>query len=167
MYRYLPGGTRDNTFGTNGYTNLNNNLATCAGSAVQADGRILTVGTILILQPKSQTTDGEFVARFQGAAQAAANRSALVAKASVNSNKLDVQVYSNPSHDHFRVRVSTGNATDKINLRVVDLSGKTIEVASGVQAGGVEELGATYPSGTYIIDVIKGSSHKAVRVMKL
>lgn len=167
VYCFLPDGTKDGNFGTNGYTQLNNPFTNCLASTVQPDGKIVAAGTLRIPVKFGQLpTDLEV--RFPGDVQTSANNNYIAAmKPALSNGGFEVSVYQNPSPDHFGVRISGKSANEQITIKVMDFSGKVMEVFTGVKAGEVKQFGSKYPAGTYLLDVSQGRNHKSVTVLKL
>jgi hypothetical protein len=51
-------------------------------------------------------------------------------------------------------------------VRIIDLSGKVIEVKRALMAGQTLQLGANYRPGMYFIELIQGAQRKIVKVVK-
>ena len=170
VYRYLPNGSRDSSFGTNGKTSLADPRSVCYASAVQPDGKVIAAGTTDVILNRYSDVYVEVAIRLLGSGQTAANSNNDLAaiKPALSVNSFGVSLYPNPSHDHFGIRISgNDNFSEKITIKVVDLAGKVMEIISGVKAGELTQFGSKYPAGTYIINVSKGAYHKSVTVLKL
>ncbi len=81
--------------------------------------------------------------------------------------ELQVKAYPNPTAGRFTVVVNTSNRRDEIQLRVVDISGRVIELKNSVVAGQTLQFGDTYAPGTYFIEVAQGKARKQVKVFRL
>ncbi|MDO9376242.1 MAG: HYR domain-containing protein, partial [Ferruginibacter sp.] len=81
--------------------------------------------------------------------------------------ELQVKAYPNPTEGRFTVVVNTSNRRDEIQLRVVDISGRVIELKNSVVAGQTLQFGHTYAPGTYFIEVAQGKARKQVKVFRL
>ncbi len=81
--------------------------------------------------------------------------------------ELQVKAYPNPTEGRFTVVVNTSNRRDEIQLRVVDISGRVIELKNSVVAGQTLQFGDTYAPGTYFIEVAQGKARKQVKVFRL
>jgi hypothetical protein len=79
-------------------------------------------------------------------------------------NPFTVKVYGNPAQDHFNVNI-TGSA-GKISLRVVDIQGRIVEYRQNVPEGTLQ-LGHTYRSGYYYLEVRQGNNIRQIKLVKL
>jgi hypothetical protein len=64
------------------------------------------------------------------------------------------------------VQVESDNAKDKINVRVIDLFGRTVEVINGVAPGQTIKIGAVYRPGIYYLEMIQGTNRKQIKLLK-
>jgi hypothetical protein len=62
--------------------------------------------------------------------------------------------------------VITGGTKEAISVRVLDGSGKVMEVRNNVSNSGIQ-LGDNYRPGIYIAEVIQGNVKKQFRLIKL
>lgn len=75
-------------------------------------------------------------------------------------------VIPNPSRHHFSMRLQSSNKSDKINIRVMDIAGRLIEVVSAKKADEDVRFGQRYKAGIYIAEVTQGQQRKVVRLIK-
>jgi uncharacterized repeat protein (TIGR03803 family) len=73
----------------------------------------------------------------------------------------------NPSAAFFHVKVETSNVTERINLRVIDVKGRVVEVRQSVQPNQTLFIGDTYRPGIYFIEVVQGRERRNARLIKL
>jgi hypothetical protein len=78
----------------------------------------------------------------------------------------DLKAYPNPTTSQFNVQIQSSDATEKVQLRVIDLNGRTVQVLDGLSAGQTIQLGANYRPGMYIIEMIQGRNHKQLKLLK-
>lgn len=76
-----------------------------------------------------------------------------------------VRVLSNPSPNYFEMQIN-GDAASKMQLRVYDLQGRTIETKPSLQANQTLRLGAFYRPGVYLVQVTQGAQVQTIRLVK-
>ena len=76
-----------------------------------------------------------------------------------------VNVYPNPSAGAFRIQVIS-NSIEPVSVKVMDLSGKVLTVNSSVVKGYIV-LGNELKGGTYIAEVIQGTSRQVIKLVKV
>jgi len=81
-------------------------------------------------------------------------------------NSTMVQVYPNPSRSYFTVNVQTGSSADKILIRVIDISGRVVEVKNNLIGDQVVTVGNNLKAGLYVIDIRQGNNSKQIKVLK-
>ena len=77
------------------------------------------------------------------------------------------KVLSNPSRNRFTLKIETDNSKDAINVRVMDLLGKVIEVRTNVFGGQLLLIGNNYKPGVYFAEVTQGTNKKLLKLVKL
>ena len=82
------------------------------------------------------------------------------------SEEFKVQVYPTPTTSQFKVKIESPDSQTAIMLKVIDLSGRIIEMKRGLTAGQTFQLGAAYKPGMYIIELIQGNKKKTTKVVK-
>jgi hypothetical protein len=75
-----------------------------------------------------------------------------------------VKVYGNPASNHFNVNIK--GSAGKICLRVVDIQGRVVEYRENVPEGTLQ-LGQSYNSGFYYLEVRQGNSIRQIKLVKL
>ena len=81
-------------------------------------------------------------------------------------NSTMVQVYPNPSRSYFTVNVQAGSSADKILIRVIDISGRVVEVKNDLIGDQVVTVGNNLKAGLYVIDIRQGNNSKQIKVLK-
>ncbi|MDQ3843104.1 MAG: T9SS type A sorting domain-containing protein, partial [Bacteroidota bacterium] len=81
-------------------------------------------------------------------------------------SKLKVAAYPNPSTRYFTLQINSNVTKDAITLRVVDLSGKLIELRNNLQAGQTLRLGDKYQPGMYFVEVLQGNRRELLKLVK-
>jgi hypothetical protein len=83
------------------------------------------------------------------------------------SDKLfNLTAFPNPATSSFNVKLESSVTTDRIQMRVMDINGRTIEVRNNLNAGQTLRLGGDYRPGIYIIEMIQGNNRKQLKLMK-
>ena len=80
---------------------------------------------------------------------------------------MDVKVLSNPSRNAFSLNVQTMNKTDKINVKLFDLSGRMVESVNNLNPGELVSVGTQLRAGTYLAELKQGSQNVKVKLVKL
>jgi trimeric autotransporter adhesin len=79
---------------------------------------------------------------------------------------LAIKAYPNPSTSHFNMLIETEDRKTAINVRVLNISGKLVEVKRNIVAGQTIQLGNNYMPGMYIVEVIQGEKKKITKLVK-
>ncbi|MBY0486593.1 MAG: T9SS type A sorting domain-containing protein, partial [Flavobacteriaceae bacterium] len=79
---------------------------------------------------------------------------------------LEVSIYPNPFSDSFNIKTEN-ISSDKINISVYDLAGRTIETKQ-IDPKELETIsvGSSYPSGVYSLLFTQGENVKTIRIIK-
>jgi hypothetical protein len=78
-----------------------------------------------------------------------------------------VRAYPNPAGDQFNLQLISDNSHDKINLRIYDMSGRIMEVKTGLVAGENIQVGSSLKTGTYMAEVRQGSNIQRLKLIKI
>jgi hypothetical protein len=101
------------------------------------------------------------------AKQSASEQPVTIAKEEVQVlTTFSLRAFPNPTTSHFKLHVESENSKEKINLRVMDLSGRTVELHWNVTAGQTIQLGNKYRPGMYIVEMIQGNKRKQLKLLK-
>ena len=79
----------------------------------------------------------------------------------------NIKAIPNPTTAVFEVQLQTDNSRDKMQLRVTDLTGRTVETFNNLKSGQVLRIGANYHSGIYIVELMQGEKRKQIKLVKL
>jgi hypothetical protein len=79
---------------------------------------------------------------------------------------LQVKVLSNPSSNYFVLKLTGGNTAEKINIRITDVIGRTVEVKNSLSSNQNVMLGNSYQHGVYFAEVIQGRVRKQIKLIK-
>ena len=77
-----------------------------------------------------------------------------------------VNVSPNPSTTDFKIKVES-NSNELISIRVFDALGRLVTIITGVQKNSLVTLGGNYRGGSYFAEVVQGTNHKTVMLIKL
>ena len=81
--------------------------------------------------------------------------------------ELEVKVFSNPSNNYFTLKIESDNYEQRINLKVLDLQGRLVEIKSNLSANQTQQLGSNYLPGVYIAEILQGNRKKFIKLVKL
>jgi hypothetical protein len=79
----------------------------------------------------------------------------------------NLQALPNPSVSSFTLKVQGDNVRSKMQVRVMDISGRVLQTIDSVVGGQTIQFGSTYRPGVYIVQLIQGSKKKQLKLVKL
>ncbi|MES2328650.1 MAG: cadherin-like beta sandwich domain-containing protein [Bacteroidota bacterium] len=79
--------------------------------------------------------------------------------------ELKVTVMPNPTTTYFTLKLESKYQTP-ISLRVMDARGRVVDARSKISANSTIQIGHNYSSGTYYAELIQGTKHKLVQLIK-
>ncbi|MGV3530314.1 MAG: T9SS type A sorting domain-containing protein, partial [Flavisolibacter sp.] len=79
---------------------------------------------------------------------------------------ITLKAYPNPSSDLFNVQVTSDNTHEAIQLRVVDILGRVVEMKNNVAPNSSIQVGAGYKQGVYMVEVMQGDQRRQLKVIK-
>lgn len=77
-----------------------------------------------------------------------------------------VMVYPNPSTNYFTLNIQAANNTDKISIRLIDISGRVVEVRNNLSGTQSVRMGSNLKAGFYIAQIRQGNETKQVKLLK-
>lgn len=80
---------------------------------------------------------------------------------------LVIKASPNPTANYFTLNLNGGNNSEKISIRITDVVGRTVEVKTNLSSNKNLILGDAYQPGIYFAEVIQGSVHKQIKLVKL
>jgi trimeric autotransporter adhesin len=80
--------------------------------------------------------------------------------------KLGITAYPNPSASYFIIKIESRDKKIPINVRVLSITGKEIEVIRNITAGQMIQIGNKYSPGMYIAEVIQGEKKIVTKLIK-
>ncbi len=81
--------------------------------------------------------------------------------------RLMVKAYPNPSSHYFNVTTQGGNTGERMTLRVLDLSGRLLQVKTGITTNSTLQIGQNLAVGSYVLELIQGNNKAEQKVIKL
>jgi uncharacterized delta-60 repeat protein len=92
--------------------------------------------------------------------------SAQQAKVAVGENStVEVNAFPNPTQQSFTLQLK-GSTNKPVQVRVLDATGKLVEVKQNMASNTPLSLGAAYKAGVYYAEVIQGNTRKVVKLVK-
>ena len=76
-----------------------------------------------------------------------------------------VKAYPNPTASHITLNVESNDLQDKVTVRVTDVIGKLVYIASGAPQRNYT-FGENFAIGTYVIEVTQGRTQSFLKVVK-
>jgi hypothetical protein len=77
-----------------------------------------------------------------------------------------LKAFPNPTTSKSNIKLESNNYTDPITLLISDQSGRVVRLIPGLTAGQTIQLGSEYKPGVYFIEMIQGSNHKQLKLLK-
>ena len=81
-------------------------------------------------------------------------------------NDFNLKALPNPSVYEFKLQVQS-RSHEKMQLRVTDISGRTVEEVRYLSAGQTIRLGAAYQKGIYFVELSQGNNRQQIKLVKL
>ncbi|MEO8149417.1 MAG: choice-of-anchor L domain-containing protein [Bacteroidia bacterium] len=85
---------------------------------------------------------------------------------SLDDNSLQIMVFPNPTSGNFNVQIGSDNENENINLRILDMSGRQIEVRNNLSPDQNLQLGSNYEPGIYMAELTQGSKKITLKLLK-
>jgi hypothetical protein len=79
--------------------------------------------------------------------------------------KLYASALPNPSSNYFNVVISSNDPTP-VTVRILDMSGRVVEVHEKIAATGILRVGSSWRGGIYFAEVMQGDQRKIIRMIK-
>jgi len=98
----------------------------------------------------------------------------LLVKSAFNNRSADektgkvfsISASPNPAAGSFRIAIQS-NSLKAINLRITDLSGRTVEILRNSPSNGNILAGSKLRPGTYFVEGVQGSERKVIKIVKM
>ena len=159
-----------------------------AERAGNGDGRVYTVtvsctdqhgntgtGTKTVLVPKSMKAKDIRDLVFQYAEHGHEHRTEAETSSGkniimMNEGDLEkitfVRVYPNPSTSYFTLNIETFNEKDKISVRLIDITGRVLEIRNNLSGSQTLRIGNNLKAGLYIAEIRQGNETKQIKLLK-
>lgn len=80
--------------------------------------------------------------------------------------ELKITVMPNPTTTYFTLKFESKYSTP-VSMRVMDASGRIVDVKSGINANSTIQVGATYTRGSYFAEFTQGGIRKVIQLLKV
>ena len=158
-------GTGDGNTAPDWMVTDNRNVKLRAERSGNGNGRIYTI-TITCTQFGKVTTRSTTVTVPHDMGRSISS-DAPAAMERENAEGMKVQISGNPGYHYFTVGIQTSNNAEKISVRVSDLSGRLVELRSGLTGSQTLRIGEQLQGGVYFMQVRQGSQTKQIKLIKL
>lgn len=78
----------------------------------------------------------------------------------------NLKALPNPSASDFTLQVQS-RSHERMQLRVTDISGRTVGVIDRLSADQTVKLGAAYHKGVYFVELSQGNNRQQIKLIKL
>ncbi|WP_162944633.1 T9SS type A sorting domain-containing protein, partial [Flavisolibacter nicotianae] len=82
-----------------------------------------------------------------------------------SDQRLKLNALPNPSRSSFTLQLH-GSASEKMQVRVVDVMGRTVQLLNNLSSGQTLNLGADYKVGVYIVELSQGGNRTQTKIVK-
>lgn len=79
--------------------------------------------------------------------------------------RLRADVFTNPSSTYFTIKLQ-GDVTNSVKLRVIDATGREVELRQNLVAGETLQIGQNYVPGMYIAEIVQGNQRRTIKLVK-
>ncbi|MEJ8843702.1 glycosyl hydrolase [Lacibacter sp. H375] len=80
--------------------------------------------------------------------------------------KFGIKAYPNPSTSYFMLNIESMDTKTPINVRVLSITGKEMELIRNITAGQTIQIGNRYSPGMYVLEVIQGERKMTTMLIK-
>jgi hypothetical protein len=102
------------------------------------------------------------------------NSNVIVSERRVNTEQTNTNIVKgfqaiaspNPTTNTFTLRIESDNKVDKVNVRVMDIYGRVLELKNGVAPNSVIRFGGNYRPGVYFTQILQGDKKLVMRLIK-
>lgn len=81
-------------------------------------------------------------------------------------NSTFVRVYPNPSTNYFTVNIESFNSKQNVSLRIIDISGRVVEMRSNLGGSQTLKIGSNLKAGLYVAELRQGNETKQIKILK-
>jgi hypothetical protein len=94
------------------------------------------------------------------------NTSRQSAEPAIESVSFNLRAYPNPSTSQFNLQLQSSDRLQKVQVRVFDMSGRTVQQFNNLSANQSLQIGSNYRPGMYIVEMIQGDNRKQIKLIK-
>jgi hypothetical protein len=80
--------------------------------------------------------------------------------------ELSIKAYPNPTQNFFTIQVQGGQHASALSLRVLDLTGRSIEQHRLQSQSSVVRIGQALPKGIYFVEISNGAQKTTIKLVK-
>jgi trimeric autotransporter adhesin len=84
----------------------------------------------------------------------------------VEAGVFSLRSYPNPSTSQFNLQLQSSDRLQKVQVRVFDMSGRTVQQFNNLSANQTLQIGSNYRPGMYIVEMIQGDNRKQLKLIK-
>jgi parallel beta-helix repeat protein len=142
---------------------LNGTYVSVAGTKYTNSVTLAPYTSIILLKGSSNLTSST------SASAAAVTNTAVAVPGYVNTEAatLTVKAYPNPSSYYFNVTTQGGSSNEPMTLRVIDMSGRLVQVKTGITTNNTLQIGQDLAPGSYVLELLQGNNKVEQKVIKL
>ena len=96
---------------------------------------------------------------------AVTTREAMQAPVS-ESHTFNLSAYPNPTTSQFTLQIQSSDLNEKVQVRVYDLSGRTVQQFNNLAPNQSLRIGGMYRPGMYFVEMIQGGQRKQLKIVK-
>ncbi len=96
-----------------------------------------------------------------------AKNTVTVVEAKNAFGQLSLKAWPNPARNYFVLNIETAQRTDKVQVQVVDLTGRIVEVTQNIIGSQTLRVGSGLKAGVYFVRIVQGSETLQVKLMKM
>lgn len=78
-----------------------------------------------------------------------------------------VRAYPNPARNYFNIYIETVSISEKISVRLMDISGRVVETRNNISGSQLLRMGDKLRSGIYIAEIRQGEDVQTLKLMKM
>ncbi|MEO6733874.1 MAG: T9SS type A sorting domain-containing protein, partial [Ferruginibacter sp.] len=95
-----------------------------------------------------------------------AARIALTDVITVLPMEMTLKAVPNPTASSFQIQLPNNNMRDRMQVRIMDISGRAVQVFDKLTPGQTLRVGGNYHAGVYIVEVMQGNKKQQLKVVK-
>jgi len=146
---------------------LNGTYVSVPGDSYSGSVTLAPFTSIILL--KTNSVNIASATSSMNASAAAISNTAVKGPGYINTEppKLAVKAYPNPGSHYFNVTTQGGSTSEPMTFKILDLSGRVLQVKTGITANSTFQIGRDLASGSYIMQLFQGNNKVEQKVIKL